>query len=234
MDQNLLKTSWKQRAVIIIIALLMIFSFVATYIAIILSNKSSDSTSSTDNAEFQAIQEEYQAKSDEINEYATTLSSKYYDTLNSFKSRVKSYNATTANSEGLKTTDLKEGDGRELKADDKDYLAYYIGWCADETIFDSSFDNKDNPTSLIAPISASAGLIEGWNQGVIGMKLNGVREITIPGELAYGETQEICGGKNSPIKFVVLAFTDDKMKKLADEADEIMSRLYTAYYGSGN
>lgn len=234
MDQKLLKTSWKQRAVIIVIALLMVFSFVATYIAIILSNKSSDSTSSTDNAEFQAIQEEYQAKSDEITEYAGTLSSKYLSTLSGFKSRVKSYNAATANSEGLKTADLKEGDGRELKADDKDYFAYYIGWCADESIFESSFDNYENPTSLSTPVSASGGLIEGWNQGVIGMKLNGVREITIPGELAYGETREICGGKNSPIKFIVLAFTDDKMKKLSDESDEIMSRLYTAYYGSGN
>lgn len=235
MDQNLLKTSWKQRVVIIVIALLMIFSFVATYIAIILSNKSSDDTSSkTDNAEFNAIQEEYQAKSDEITEYAATLSDKYYDTLSSFKSRVKSYNATTANSEGLKTTDLKEGDGRELKADDKDYLAYYIGWCADESIFDSSFDNYENPTSLSTPVSASAGLIEGWNQGVIGMKLNGVREITIPGELAYGETREICGGNNSPLKFIVLAFTDEKMEKLSKESDEILSRLYTAYYGSGN
>ena len=43
MDQKLLKTSWKQRAVVIIIALLMIFSFIASYIAIVLSNnKKSD------------------------------------------------------------------------------------------------------------------------------------------------------------------------------------------------
>ena len=235
MDQKLLKTSWKQRAVIIVIALLMIFSFVATYTAILLSNnKSSSSNSSEDNPELAAIQEEYQKKSDEITAYATTLSGKYFDTLKEYKSRVKAYNATTANSDGLKTTDLKEGTGRELKADDTDYFAYYIGWCADESIFDSSFDSNDSPTALKTPLSAAAGLIEGWNQGVIGMKLGGVREITIPGELAYGDSKEICGGKNPPLKFVVLAFTDDKMKTLATEADEIMNRLYAAYYGNSS
>lgn len=233
MDQKNLKTSWKQRVVVIVIALLMIFSFVASYIAIVLSNnKKSSSNGTADNSELTKIQEEYEKKSEEISTYAETLSSKYFDTLKGYKSRVKAYNATTANSDGLKTSDLKEGDGRELKADDTDYFAYYIGWCADESIFDSSFDSTDTPTKLKTPLSASAGLIEGWNQGVIGMKLNGIREITIPGELAYGDSQEICGSKNSPLKFVVLPFTDEKMKKLASEADEIMNRLYTAYYAN--
>lgn len=233
MDQKNLKTSWKQRVVVIIIALLMIFSFIASYIAIVLSNnKKSSSDDTANNEEMTKIQEEYQKKSDEITAYASTLSEKYLNTLKEYKSRVKAYNATTANSDGLKTSDLKAGDGRELKANDTDYFAYYIGWCADESIFDSSFDSTDSPTKLKTPLSAKAGLIEGWNQGVIGMKLNGVREITIPGELAYGESQEICGGKNSPLKFVVLPFTDDKLKKLTSEADEIMGRLYAAYSAS--
>lgn len=232
MDQKLLKTSWKQRIVVIVIALLMIFSFIASYVAIVLSNNKKSSSDTKDNSELTKIQEEYEKKSNEITAYAETLSGKYFNGFKEYKSRVKAYNANTANTDGLKTTDLKVGDGRELKADDTDYLAYYIGWCADESIFDSSFDSTDSPTKLKTPLSAAAGLIEGWNQGVIGMKLNGVREITIPGELAYGETQEICGEKNSPLKFVVLAFADDKMQGLQAEADEIMERLYTAYYAT--
>lgn len=232
MDQKLLKTSWKQRVVVIVIALLMIFSFIASYVAIVLSNNKKSSDDTADNPELTKIQEEYEKKSAEITAYAESLSKKYFDTLKEYKSRVKSYNATTANTDGLKTTDLKNGDGRELKADDTDYFAYYIGWCADESIFDSSFDSTDSPTKLKTPLSAKAGLIEGWNQGVIGMKLNGVREITIPGELAYGDSQEICGGKNSPLKFVVMPFTDEKMKQLSSEADEIMNRLYAAYYAN--
>ena len=228
MDQDLLKTSAKQRAVIIVIAFLMIFSFVATYIIFVLNNgSSSSSTTSTNSAELTAIEEEYSAKSAEISEYAATLSDKYLGTLKEYKSRVKSYNATTVNTDGLTTTDLKEGTGRTLEADDTDYFAYYIGWCADETIFDSSFDSFESPTALSTPIAAGS-LIEGWNQGVIGMKLDGVREIAIPGELAYGETQEICGGTNSPLKFIVLPFTDDKLKQLNAESDEILERYYTA------
>lgn len=236
MDQDLLKTNWKQRTVIIIIAFLMIFSFVATYTAILLSNNGSSTSDSTDkdNPELTKLEEEYNAKSEEINTYAATLSDKYFEEMKGYKSRVKAYNAATANSDGLRTTDLKEGDGRELKADDTNYLAYYIGWCADESIFDSSFDDAESPTALKAPLSAAVGLIEGWNQAVIGMKLGGVREATIPGELAYGETQEICGGKNSPLKFVIMAFNDDKMKTLASEADKIRNDLYTAYYGSSS
>ena len=232
MDQKNLKTSWKQRIVVIIIALLMIFSFIASYIAIVLSNNKKSSSDTANSEELTKIEEEYQAKTEEINTYADTLSEKYYNDFKEYKSRVKAYNATTANSDGLKTTDIKTGDGRELKADDTDYLAYYIGWCADESIFDSSFDSTDNPTKLKAPLSAAQGLIEGWNQGVIGMKLGGIREVTIPGELAYGETQEICGGKNSPLKFVILTFSDDKMKKLASEREEIYGRLITAYYST--
>ena len=234
MDQDLLKTNWKQRTVIIVIAVLMIFSFVATYTAILLSNKGSSKDSTEDNPEITKLEQEYDAKAEEINAYATTLSSKYFEEMKGYKSRVKAFNAATANSDGLRTTDLKEGDGRELKADDTNYLAYYIGWCADESIFDSSFDSSESPTALKAPLSAAVGLIEGWNQAVIGMKLGGVREATIPGELAYGETQEICGGKNSPLKFVIMAFNDDKMKKLSTEADEIRNRLYAAYQSSSN
>ena len=234
MDQELLKTNWRQRTVIIVIAFLMIFSFIATYVGIVLSNSGSSSDSSTENAELTALEEEYTAKSAEITEYSETLSEKYFDTLKGFKSEVKSYNATTANSDGLKTTDLKEGTGRTLEADDTDYFAYYIGWCADESVFDSSFDDIDNPTSLKTPLAASVGLIEGWNQGVIGMKIGGVREITIPGELAYGDSQEICGGTNSPLKFVILTLTDDKLKTLNEESDEILERYYEAYTAANN
>ena len=37
------------------------------------------------------------------------------------------------------------------------------------------------------------------------MNLGGIREITIPGELAYQDTTEICGGTYKPLKFIVMA-----------------------------
>ena len=226
MDEQLLKTSAKQRIVIILIAVLLLGSTIAAYVAIVVSSGAKTDTSK--------LEEEYTAKQTEINEYATTLSSTYFKDFSGYKSRIKAYNAEKANSVGVQKTDLKEGTGRELASGDTAYFAYYIGFCPDESIFDSSFDNNDNPTALKAPLYAGQGLIEGWNEGVIGMKLGGVREIQIPGELAYGESQEICGMTNSPLKFIVMPITDEKLMSYEAELEEIYSKLLNAYYSNSD
>lgn len=228
MQEKELRTSTRQRVVIIIIAILTLVSTILAYLLIVMSgNKSSDSVEN--DSEMIALQEEYSAKQSEINEYGAVLASQYFDEFNSYRSQIKAYNATTANTDGLKTVDLKEGTGRELAEGDTDYFAYYIGWCADESIFDSSFNDNEAPTTLNAPLSASVGLIEGWNQGVIGMKIGGIREISIPAELAYGDTQEICGGTNSPLKFLVLPITDEKLTTLGAELEEIYGKMVERY-----
>ena len=119
-----------------------------------------------------------------------------------------------------------------MTADDSDYLAYYVGWCADESIFDSSFNDNDNPTAFKGILDASLGMIEGWSLGVDGMKIGGIRRITIPGELAYGESMEICGGYNKPLRFLVMTVENEgKMKTLASELDEASMRYQYAQYG---
>jgi FKBP-type peptidyl-prolyl cis-trans isomerase len=99
------------------------------------------------------------------------------------------------------TRDIKAGDGAEITADTK-YQAYYTGWNPKGVVFDSSIKGE----SLGAPIDTSQiSLIQGWNEGVVGMKVGGVREITIPSDLAYGEQGS--GDTippNTPIKFVVM------------------------------
>ena len=86
-------------------------------------------------------------------------------------------------------------------------------------------------TALKAPLTVTPNtLIDGWYVGAEGMKLGGVREITIPSSLAWGDTMEICGGKNSPVKFIVMALeTNEKIKELSDALDEIQTALYSAY-----
>lgn len=228
MQEKELRTSTKQRIVIIVIAILTLVSTILAYLLIVLAGNKSENNVA-DDPELVALEEEYNAKQSEYNEYSATLASQYFDEFNSYRSQVKAYNATTANSDGLKTVDLKEGTGRELAEDDTDYFAYYIGWCADESVFDSSFNDSDSPTTLNAPLYAGVGLIEGWNQGVLGMKIGGVREISIPAELAYGDTQEICGGTNSPLKFIVMPITDEQLSNLNNELEEIYGRMYAKY-----
>lgn len=226
MDQSELKTTTKQRIIIAAIAVLLLGSTIATYILIVISGSNSG------DAKLEKLQEEYTAKQVEVNEYGTELSSKYFDELNSYRSRVKGYNAEAVNSQGVQKTDLKEGSGKELSSGDTAYFAYYIGWCADETIFDSSFNSSSEPTSLAVPIYAGQGLITGWNEGVIGMKVGGVREIAIPGELAYGETREICGTTNAPLKFIIMPVAEEKLFTLNAELEDIYARLIEAYYSS--
>ena len=60
---------------------------------------------------------------------------------------------------------------------------HYIGTLEDGTKFDSSYDRGE-------PFSFQIGLrqvIEGWETGIIGMKVGGKRTLIIPPELGYGE-----------------------------------------------
>ena len=228
MDQSYLKTSWKQRLAIIAIAVLLLGITVATYIGLVI-NASKSSSSSTDTSKTDEIYQRYTAKSEELNSLASTVALNYFDEFKGYKPNVKGYNEEAANGSGLQTEDIKVGDGTEITEEWNDYFAYYIGYCADESVFDSSFDSLENPTTLKSPISGNQSLIAGWSQGVLGMKVGGVRQITMPGELAYGETREICGGTNKPLRFIIMAVDPgEDYRKLNSELDEIIAEYSAA------
>lgn len=236
MNESSLKTSWRQRLIIIAVAVLLLGATVATYIMIVLNSDGSNTASSED--QLTELSEKYEAKSAELDEASKPFSDKYFPIFSQYQSQVKAYNETAASNAVLKTEDLLAGTGKELTDGDKDYLAYYIGWCADGTVFDSSFDNAGNEaeqdaTALKAPLDPSNGLIDGWEQGVIGMKLGGVRVITMSGDLAYADTREICGGYNKPLKFLVMPIaTDQQIKDLTEELSDLWMQLIMAYYGT--
>lgn len=85
--------------------------------------------------------------------------------------------------QGMKVEILKEGTGEETKNGDT-VSVHYTGNLEDGTKFDSSVD-RGTPFSF----SLGAGqVIKGWDLGVLGMKVGEKRRLTIPSELAYGET----------------------------------------------
>jgi len=100
----------------------------------------------------------------------------------------------------LEIEDMKVGTGIEAANGDR-VTVHYTGWLIDGTKFDSSID-RGQPFVF----SLGAGqVIQGWDRGVRGMQVGGVRKLTIPPELAYGD-RPVGGGlipANSTLVFEV-------------------------------
>jgi peptidylprolyl isomerase len=82
----------------------------------------------------------------------------------------------------LEVKDLKAGTGAEAKPGDQVSVQYVGVLYDDGSKFDSSYDHGQ-------PFSFKLGggqVIQGWDQGVAGMKAGGRRELIIPPNLAYG------------------------------------------------
>ncbi len=221
-------TSPRQRLVIFGIAVFMLLSTFALYASVVISSgdSSSTTTSALSDEEENRYEELLAAYQDESNKQMTSLSDQYFGEFSNYKSRVKSFNAADATKVAYE--DLKIGDGAEVNSDEfVDYSAYYIGWLSDETIFDSSFDDSANPSSLTLPLEGTTQLIQGWLDGIQGMKIGGVREITIPAALGYGDQDQGSIPANSPLKFVIMLIP----KVESVEMNEELYNLYAKKYG---
>lgn len=191
-------TPKSQRIGIWIITIVMAVGAVGVYFVAILANKNDTEASQKQQAAYTA----YQAQ---VDEQAKGLSGKYYPTFSQYASRVAVFDKAAAQ-EKIASEDLLAGDGETIDGKTK-FSVYYIGWLPDGTIFDQSIKNG----SLTTPLSVTDGLeqsslVNGWKQGLLGMKIGGVRELTVPSEEAYGS-----GGygttipADTPLKFVVMA-----------------------------
>jgi FKBP-type peptidyl-prolyl cis-trans isomerase FkpA len=189
----MMATPKSQRIGIWIIAGVLLIGTLGSFIAMVLQGDNS-------RKDQQKAMEDYQKQLAEQQKQVDELSGQYYPEFSQYKNAPAEFDGSQVGS-SVTTKDIKVGDGAEIKKDTK-YQAYYIGWNPKGKTFDSSFDGE----KLKAPIDTSeTSLIEGWNKGVEGMKVGGIREITVPSDLAYGEQ-----GKgddippNTPLKFIVM------------------------------
>jgi len=83
--------------------------------------------------------------------------------------------------EGLEYEDQITGDGAEA-VPGQTVVVHYTGWLADGTKFDSSHDRNQTFSFRLG----GGQVIQGWDQGVAGMKIGGVRKLTIAPEFGYG------------------------------------------------
>jgi len=83
--------------------------------------------------------------------------------------------------EDLKVEDLKLGEGAEATSGNS-VTVHYVGTLTDGKKFDSSRDRGQGFSFKLG----TGTVIQGWDLGVNGMKVGGVRKLTIPPDLAYG------------------------------------------------
>lgn len=203
-------TPRSQQIGIWVIAIVLMVGTLGSFLAMVLSsqNQAKDQT---------ALQKAYTQYQDDILKQTKRLSDQYYDEFSQYSSLPSEFNSDEVKE--VTTKDLKVGDGAEL-TDKSQYSAYYIGWNPKGVIFDQSIENG----TLKAPITGG-NLITGWNEGVVGMKFGGIREISIPSSKAYGLTGS---GENippnTPIKFVVMV-----IPKIEDVP---MPQILKDYYSS--
>lgn len=191
-------TPKSQRIGIWVIAIVMLVGTLGSFAAMVLQGDNDRMAQ----AEQQKLLDEYKKQMEAEQKKADELSAQYYSEFSQYKTVPAAFDKEAVGDK-VTTRDLKAGTGAELAQDTK-YEAYYIGWNPKGKTFDSSFEGE----KLKSPIDTSQqgiSLIEGWNQGVVGMKVGGVREITIPSDLGYKDQDQ--GDDippNTPLKFIVM------------------------------
>lgn len=82
----------------------------------------------------------------------------------------------------LEIKDITEGSGPEAKSGDQLSMQYVGVVYKTGKEFDASWD-RGQPFDFAL---GQGSVIPGWDQGIVGMKAGGRRELTIPPELGYG------------------------------------------------
>jgi FKBP-type peptidyl-prolyl cis-trans isomerase len=101
----------------------------------------------------------------------------------------------------LQGKDVVVGNGPQVKDGDKVSVQYVGVLYSDGKQFDASWDRGKKPFEFTV---GQSQVIQGWDQGLPGMKVGGRRVLVIPSDLAYGAAGSPPKiPANSPLVFVV-------------------------------
>lgn len=84
----------------------------------------------------------------------------------------------------LRIEDIRPGDGKAVVKGAL-LITHYEGFLEDGTRFDSSRE-RGKPFQCVI---GTGRVIKGWDQGLMGMRVGGLRRLCVPAHLAYGERQ---------------------------------------------
>jgi hypothetical protein len=106
----------------------------------------------------------------------------------------------------LVVKDLIKGTGAAIKSGDTVSVNYVGKLYSNGKVFDASW--KDTPGKTFSLEVGVGQVIKGWDEGLIGMKVGGRRELIIPPSLGYGAT----GSPPTIPKNATLVFVIDLVK----------------------
>ncbi len=93
--------------------------------------------------------------------------------------------STQTTASGLNIEDITVGSGATATAGNE-VTVHYTGWLWENSTIGAKFDSSKDRDE---PFEFSLGrhnVIAGWDEGVQGMQVGGVRKLTIPPDLGYG------------------------------------------------
>lgn len=178
-----------QRVIIWIITIVMAIGSLGAYFVTILANNNG-AVSQTSSADLQKQIEAYKAQQ--------AAAAKVSGPLEGYSAAP--FDASTVAS--LQSEDLVVGTGAVVPAGATVTVSYF-GWTPDGKIFDSTTKSGLNTPAADFPLK-KGGLIDGWVNGLPGMKVGGVRKLVIPSDQAYkaaGSPPLIAA--NTPLIFIV-------------------------------
>ena len=130
----------------------------------------------------------------------------------------------------LVTTDVTIGEGAELQSGQLAVVDYIGANYSNGVVFDASYGR--------APFSVKIGegkVIKGWDQGLVGMRVGGRRQLVIPPDLAYGDQSQGDIGPNETLIFLVdlrAALSRPKPQPAPDPVTEL--KITDVTEGSGD
>lgn len=107
----------------------------------------------------------------------------------------------TTTADGLQYGDITAGAGTMVAKGEK-LTVEYTGWLSSGTVFDSSRKAGRAPFSFVIGANP-ANVIQGWEEGLLTMKVGGKRRLVIPPSLGYGAQAQGTIPANSTLTFDV-------------------------------
>ena len=105
--------------------------------------------------------------------------------LGQFTNTLAAGNPFKAGPDGLRFKELSAGQGEVADIGDVATI-HFSGWVSDEGVRGREVFNSRKQGQPVAFVIGTAGVMDGWNKGVIGMQVGGKRLLLVPPAMAWG------------------------------------------------